>query len=170
MTLLVPVDFSDCTHGLVERAADMASRLGVTITLLHAVDTPSGLVGARLPGGAASEQLSDESSSQLRYYAAKARQTGVTVEGITRVGSPEEVILAAADELGAEMIMMGTHGRRGVNRLMLGSIAEFVLRRAEVPVITVRTQHRPECEARSCAVCSTHVTRTEARLAVELEG
>jgi len=170
MTLLVPVDFSDCTRGLVDRAADLAARLGVGVTLLHAVEPPAGLIGATLPGGSAAAQLSVESDNQLRYYLARIRAKGVDATGITREGAPEKVILESAESMEAEMIMMGTHGRRGVNRMMLGSIAEYVLRRAEVPVLTLRTQHRPECEARSCAVCSTHVTATESQLSVELDG
>ncbi len=172
MRLLVPIDFSDCTNGLVDQATELAARTGGSVTLLHAIQAPPGLGDAPLDGDArtADELLTGESRALLDRFAMRARARGVRATCITRAGAPEEVILAAATECEADMIMMGTHGRRGVQRMLLGSIAEQVIRRAEIPVITVRTQHRPECEARSCAVCATDRTAMQRRLELELEG
>jgi len=171
MHLLVPIDFSDCTHGLVERAADLAARLGGRLTLLHAVEAPAELEGVALEGGrGAGALLADEAAERLGFFSDLAAARGAPVDTAARPGAPGEAILAAADALGADMIMMGTHGRRGVARLVLGSIAEHVIRRASVPVTTLRTQRRPACEAASCAVCATDVTAARRRLRVELEG
>ncbi len=174
MELLVPVDFSDCTNGLVDQASDLASKLGAALTLLHAVDLPAGLASAPLGGGdeppSASELLERESQQLLAVYTGRARARGVAASGLTRRGLPGPVILNTAQEIGADMIVMGTHGRRGVARMLLGSIAEHVIRRAEIPVVTVRTLHRPECEARSCAVCDTDHTPLQQAIEAELDG
>lgn len=174
MELLVPVDFSDCTNGLVDQASDLAAKLGAALTLVHAVDLPAGLASAPLARGSdlrpASELLEEDSEARLAGYTERARGHGVSATGMTRRGLPGPVILSTAREIGADMIVMGTHGRQGVTRMLLGSIAEHVIRRAEIPVLTVRTLRRPECKARSCAVCDTDHTPLQRAVEVELDG
>jgi len=68
------------------------------------------------------------------------------------------------------MILMGTHGRSGVIRAWMGSVAEAVLRGATIPVMTLRTQHHPGCKAASCAVCSLGKTPVERAILGEVEG
>lgn len=157
MSLLVPVDFSDCSRGLVDRANELAVRLDTSLRLLHV--TPD------VPRAEDADCLDAESDALLRDL---ARRTTVPTQVETRAGDPGAQILDAAGD--AEMIIVGTHGRTGVRRLLLGSVAEHVVRRAEVPVLTVRTQHRPECAASSCAACTSHVTPCEDRIRVDAEG
>ncbi len=169
-TLLVPVDFSDCTYGLVEQAGTLAGRLGVGVTLLHVITPPTDAGELMLPEGVSGlDLLLQESERLLEQFASPLRERQLAVQIITRQGTPEQVILDACDEVSPLMIMMGTHGRKGVVRMLLGSVAESVIRRAEVPVVTVRTKHQPECEPRSCAVC-TQRSPAELRLASEREG
>lgn len=157
--ILVPVDFSDCSRGLVDRADELARRLGSSLRLLHVTQPPSGSVPD------AQQRLDTESDALLRDL---ARRTTVPTQVETRHGAPGPAILEAIDD--AEMVVVGTHGRTGVRRLLLGSVSEHVIRRADVPVLTLRTQHRPECEASSCATCTTHVTPCEDRLRTESDG
>lgn len=170
-TLLVPVDFSDCTHGLVEQAAVLAGRLGVGVTLLHVVEAPGDTGALRFEDGlSGTELLHRESQAHLQRFSHGLRERGFAYQLMTRPGSPGAAIIAASFEQPPLMIMMGTHGRQGVVRMLLGSVAEYVLRRAEVPVITVRTCHRPECAPRSCAVCTAHHTPVATLLAIEQGG
>ncbi len=169
--LLVPVDFSDCTHGLIEQAAILAGRLGAGVTLLHVVEAPGDTGDLLFDDGLSGSSLLRKESREILYrFSSSLRERDIEHELTTRQGSPGDAIVAASLESPPLMIMMGTHGRQGVARMLLGSVAEYVLRRAEVPVITVRTKHRPECAPRSCAVCTAHHTPTEARLASERDG
>jgi nucleotide-binding universal stress UspA family protein len=172
--ILVPIDFGDCTHGLVEQASGLAKSLGARLTLLHVTDPPEGLGGLEFEadGGTQSSQelLDQEAHDRLRGYAALAEQAGVSVATRVVHGEPSEHILLGARQLSADMLVMGTHGRRGLARLVLGSVAETVLRESPIPVVTVRTKHRPECEASSCATCSTHVTPAMKRVQAEMDG
>ncbi|MFT5460053.1 MAG: nucleotide-binding universal stress UspA family protein, partial [Myxococcota bacterium] len=169
--LLVPIDFSDCTYGLVDRAAALARQLGVGVVLLHVTEVPLGGADLTLPDGSdAHTALDTESIALLNGYSDRVGKLGVPVRVVTRHGAPGDTILAAATEMAPSMVMMGTHGRTGVARMLLGSVAEHVLRRARVPVVTVRTQHRPECTPASCATCDTHRTPAMRRVEAELDG
>ncbi|TYL39045.1 universal stress protein [Natronococcus pandeyae] len=68
---------------------------------------------------------------------------GVETEGIVHVGEPYQVILAYADHADIDLVVMGTHGRRGVDRYLLGSVTEKVVRVSDVPVVTVRKEAEP---------------------------
>lgn len=166
--MLVPVDFSECTPGQIDTAASYARRLGLGVTLLHVVDPPAGTGDVALEDCVGGACLDAESEVLLEGFVRSVE--GVEVETISRRGAPAETILAVAEELRPELVVLGTHGRRGVRRLLLGSVAEQVIRRAVVPVITLRTQHRPSCQAADCGTCATHVTPVEERLRTELDG
>lgn len=75
---------------------------------------------------------------ELAAWVETAREAGLTVRTLVKTGAPHEVIVAAADELGADLIVLGTHGRGGINRALLGSVADRVVRLAACPVVTVR--------------------------------
>lgn len=154
MSLLVPVDFSPCSEGLVEEAVQLARRLGVGVDLLHVMETPA--IGPKPMHAAPSEARGSEEEAKEKLDALSRRsiELEVPVRTVLRQGSVAEVILDVARTLEPDMIVMGTHGRTGVLRVVLGSVAEHVIRRAEVPVMTVRTLHGPDCEAASCAVCA----------------
>jgi len=143
-TIVVPVDFSDCSHGVTTRAACVARQVGARVVILHVADGDQG------GGAAAAERL-------LPAYLPLVEAEGVPVEVVRRAGRVADTILSVADELGAYLIVMGTHGRHGLARALLGSIAEAVMRRSYVPVMTVRSQHQPDCTARSCAWCSSGI-------------
>lgn len=162
-TVLVPVDFSDCSHGLVESSALLARRLGGRVVLLHVVDAPQGTASG-------DDRLDAEALTLLEPHIDHARSLGVDAVGLVDRGPVPERILQAARRERADFIGMGTHGRRGVARLVVGSVAEQVLRSAEVPVITWRTRHRPECPASSCSVCVSHITPEQLQALSETQG
>lgn len=168
--VLVPIDFSDCTNGLIDQAADFARKLGHGVTLLHVTSPPADLGDAPIGDGTGQAVLDGESSKLLSHFANRPSLLGLDVQAVTRHGAPGPAILEAAEATDAPLIVVGTHGRTGVQRMLLGSVSEHVIRRADVPVVSVRTQHRPECEASSCARCTTHITAAETRLRTELDG
>lgn len=175
-TILVPVDFSTCSLLVTRQAAGLAAQLGARLVLLHVAELPAGLSpDARVrPDGvpqAASDLVVDDSRALLVRFADAGREAGIGVDEVVELGPVVPTILAVADRVGADLIVMGTHGRQGLARLVLGSIAEGVTHRAHVPVMLIRREARPECGRASCEWCpeSGH-SPAEDRLAAESEG
>jgi nucleotide-binding universal stress UspA family protein len=132
--ILVPTDFGESAESALELALELAARFGAKLTLLHSYSIPP------LPYAEASiwpmDQIAAAARSTLEAATARARARHANCEGSLQAGFAHERILAAAQELGVDLIVMGTHGR-GVSRALLGSVAQRVLRLAPVPVVVV---------------------------------
>lgn len=144
--MLVPVDYTGCAYEVVGSAAELAGRLGTDVVLLNVVEVPDGVVASALihPTGSpdaleAVDYLDEDARSHLQEYVAVFSETGVKAEIALRHGDCVDAILETADAIGAMMIVMGTHGRTGIKRLIGGSVAESVIRRAMCPVTVIRT-------------------------------
>lgn len=176
--ILVAVDFSDCSHALAHQAAQLAAQVDATIVFLNAVTPPSGLAADAMlypdgedQGVRVVDYLKKDAERQMpRYVEDAANREGVAATTKVVVAPAVEAILAEAEALPADLIFLGSHGRTGLNRLMLGSVSERVLRRAEVPCLVVRNVHRPECEAGSCATCDSGTTHTAKQVRAEVDG
>ncbi len=138
--ILVPVDLGAHTTQVLEYAVALAAKLDAKIHVLHLVDWP--LLGAELPV-AVSDKAMDEIVAHHRRdldqlaatYASKAPLGSVEL----KIGDPRTWITQIAEQHQADLIVMGTHGRRGVSRLLLGSVAEHVARTAACPVLLLRS-------------------------------
>jgi universal stress protein A len=139
--ILVPVDFAPHSHEAIEAAADLARRYSASLTLLHVYEPVTYI----LPEGYVlftPEQLNTittELQRRLDKAASQARSAGAS-EVATRLvqGSPSGEIVATQQSDGYDLIVMGTHGRTGIGHVLLGSVAEKVVRGAHCPVLTVR--------------------------------
>ena len=136
--ILVPVDFSETANHALDFALDLAEALGARVTLMHAYDIVSSIYpeGLILTTEMAS-QIQEAASQALEAAAGRARRPGVELTTVLRAGPPWGEVVALAAESSADLIVMGTHGRRGLKRLLLGSVAERVVRTAPCPVLTV---------------------------------
>jgi nucleotide-binding universal stress UspA family protein len=139
--ILCPIDFSDASRAALEAAADLAKRFGASLALFHAYPVP----GYTFPDGSfvASSKMLDELSGQavrhMEEWKGLAQQLGVSrVEVATAIGEPAHEILAFAKAQHANLLVIGTHGRTGLQHALMGSVAERVVRRASCPVLTVR--------------------------------
>jgi nucleotide-binding universal stress UspA family protein len=142
--ILVPIDGSRVAERGLDEAIALARQLGSTLHVLHVIDTR--LLIAAAPRYAPAEQLIEDwriAGERLVPEAVdRARSRGVAAEGRVRCEpgfEVHEVILQGAHATAAELIVMGTHGRRGLTRLTLGSDAELVLRESPVPVLLIRS-------------------------------
>ena len=137
--ILVPVDFSDAAGRTVDAAVALARRYEATLVLLHvyALPTYNFPDGAILSSAPMAAELSIASQRGLDHVAQRVAGSGVPFEAMLREGSIDEEILRAADETGADLLVISTHGRRGLTRALMGSVAESVLRSARVPVLVV---------------------------------
>ena len=137
--ILVPVDFSESSEKAASAAGALAEKTGATVHLLHAYVIPVESVGlAQTVSRQYVAQFVEESKVQLKELAAKACPGVPLGPLLVESGDPRDVILAEAEKLHVELIVMGTHGRRGISRAILGSVAETVVRAAHCSVLVVR--------------------------------
>ncbi len=136
-----PIDFSDASRAAMEVAADLARRTSADLVLLHAYPIP----GYTFPDGSvvASPRMMQELADQAQRHLEEWRATAdkivggrVTIE--KAIGEPAAEIVAFAKDRGVDLLVLGTHGRTGLEHALMGSIAERVVRRAHCPVLTVR--------------------------------
>ena len=138
--ILVATDFSRCSQAALDYAVDLAKATHGEVTLLHV----SGVPGYVLPDGsvflldaASVDKIEASIQGQL---ALEKRRTGAAMETVSTQGAPAPSIVSYASDDGSDLIVIGTHGRSGLRRLLLGSVAERVLRTAPCPVLVVRTR------------------------------
>lgn len=138
--ILAPTDFSHCGDGAVEYAAALAKQLGATLTILHAYELPVlGMAeGALVATAEVSGRIVVHAEKALAERQKRFESEGVKVETLIRQGIADVEIVEQATALGADLVVMGTHGRRGLSHILLGSVAERVVRTATVPVLTRR--------------------------------
>jgi len=141
-SILVPVDGSQASVPAVDFAIGLAKGVGAEITFCHSVDLTGAIAQCSTPYGVTDvapilEGLEEESKEVLATVAARAIAGAVPATTIELAGPSVSAIVDAAHERHADAIVMGTHGRRGLNRFFLGSTADGVLRRADVPVFVV---------------------------------
>ncbi|MDG5774877.1 universal stress protein [Haloarculaceae archaeon H-GB2-1] len=140
--ILIPTDGSECANAAVEHALAIASRFDATVDVLNVIDVNaiSGGAYAAYPPDVLDE-LRSAGESATASVADRARDAGVSVNTTVREGFPVRTILEYASEEKSDVIVMGTHGRSGLERFVLGSTTERILRRAPVPLLSV---HAPD--------------------------
>lgn len=136
--ILVATDFSKPSLRAVDFGLMLASRLNPELTLMHAYELPAYAYEAFIcPSAAVLDGLLGAARQQLDELLAKVRVTAPHARAILGQGAPWQQILLAAHEVEADAIVVGTHGRAGIRRTLLGSVAERVLRLSPVPVLIV---------------------------------
>lgn len=141
-SILLPTDLSSNVEYAAEYAYAFAAQFGAELHLLHIVtDLTEHLPDPELypeMRGQYMQQAQEHAATQLESWAEKTRQMGLKVTAVSQSGAAEAGILRYAKEHEIDMIVMGTHGHSGLAHLMLGSIAEKVVRKSPCPVMTVR--------------------------------
>jgi nucleotide-binding universal stress UspA family protein len=137
--ILVPVDFSDCSLDALEYAVVVAQQAKASLMLLHVLEPVSYGLDFTLSHIRTGEQVRESWTKRLEELTASHQQSHVPVESRLRGGLPADSILDSAQTLPCDLIVMGTHGRRGISHALSGSVAEAVLRKARCPVIALRS-------------------------------
>lgn len=150
--ILVPTDFGEPASRALESAIAVAEKFDARLTLLHASWLPPSMVtpyaeGIYWPTGDVTKAAQKELDATL----AKARERYSKAEGVVLGGEPWQVILDTARERACDLIVMGTHGRHGLSRVFLGSVAEKVVRLSPVPVLTISGKAEQEAKAQALA-------------------
>jgi len=142
-TILVPVDFSQGSDRAISQAEQLAVALGAQIEVFHAYQLPV----FALPDSTVTvsptyvADLTERATRELERHRDALIARGLKASAKLLEGNPADAIVERAERLGASMIVLGTHGRSGFRRFLLGSTAERVVRMSTVPVLTV---HLPE--------------------------
>lgn len=137
--ILCPIDFSQHAERVVAWAAHLAEEHGSEVILLHAYHLPvefQQLEGAYLPADFW-DSVKEEAERSLKVYGDRLRAAGLSVRESVREGYPASVIEEEAVQEGADLIVIGSRGLSGLKHLLLGSIAERVVQKAQCPVLTV---------------------------------
>jgi len=132
-TILLPTDGSECARVAADYATDLAKHYDATVHVLHVVDYRLVQTGVEY------DEWEDDAAETVESVADRIESEGVATEREVRTAVPHEAILEYATAADADLVVMGTHGRTGVERYLLGSVTEKVVRRSNAPVLTVRT-------------------------------
>ncbi len=133
--VIFPTDFSTASDVALSYATDMAKARGATLLIVHVEEPPFAYGGGELYYGVPGpdEHMLERMLAQLR-----PSDPAVPCERRMLVGEPAHAIIKLARDENADLIVMGSHGRTGVGRVLLGSIAELIVRRANCPVLVVK--------------------------------
>jgi len=139
--ILAPTDFSEYSKKAVASALELAKKFGAKLTILHVVEPPPYPVEGYVPPNLSATFLEDmerQASQDLAQVAPEAEAANVEVARLVTVGTPYRRIIETAEAQQVDLIVMATAGRTGFSHLLLGSIAERVVRTASCPVLTIR--------------------------------
>ncbi|MDS0473577.1 universal stress protein [Natrinema sp. 1APR25-10V2] len=136
--ILVPTDGSDCAQAAVGYAADLATRYDARVHALSVADSRT------LGTAPQADQIRKEREEIAERTCNDLSTSGVSTEQAVRTDIPHKAILRYATEQDIDLIVMGTHGRTGVERYLLGSVTEKVIRLSDVPVLTVKAEEDGE--------------------------
>ncbi len=138
--IICPLDFSPGSDNALKRARELARALGAELELVHVYQ----LSAFSIPEAGMTldyiEILKKQAQKALDEHSAQLREPGLRVSTRLLEGDPPHVIVKLAQETPGSMLVLGSHGRTGFRRLMLGSVAEQVVRAATVPVLTVKLE------------------------------
>ncbi len=138
--ILVAIDFSSSSERALELAMKLAATFEAKLTLLHVWEIPTyPYMSFVLSSTEFLRSVESAAEQRMRDVLREVQKALPAAQSRLKMGVPWEQILATAKEEQADVIMMGTHGRRGVKHVLLGSVAEKVVRLAPVPVLTARS-------------------------------
>ncbi|MEJ2138263.1 MAG: universal stress protein [Gammaproteobacteria bacterium] len=145
MNILVGVDLSGCTDTIIEQAKALAKALSAKVWLIHVAEPEPDFVG--YDAGPQSERdaiakIFHREHTELQTLAKQLRADGVETTALLIRGPTAETILNEGSKLNADMVIVGSHGRGAMQRLLMGSVSEAVLRRTDRPILIVPTHSR----------------------------
>jgi nucleotide-binding universal stress UspA family protein len=136
--ILVPTDFSECSRSAIDYAAALAAVFKAKLSLIHVIESSVYSLDTSLMPPGDPFGLREKLVEMVAQETSLLKEKGVDAEGECTVGIPAVEIVRAVQEKKADLVVMGTHGRRGLSHILLGSTAERVIQRVACPVLTVK--------------------------------
>jgi nucleotide-binding universal stress UspA family protein len=144
--ILVATDFTEASDAAIESALELASSLGASVTLAHTYEMPTYGIGDPnlvMPLVEVAADVDRTLDQTMKNEVESRRDRGVPLAHVVRMGPAPDAINAVAEEIGADLIIVGTHGRTGLAHALLGSTAESIVRGATRAVMIVRSGAPP---------------------------
>ena len=137
--ILLPVDFSTAGEAALQTATMLARDSGATLIVLHVEEPPMAYGGGEMYYG-----LVEPDRNELSRMLHEVKPSDPSIPVVYRLvtGDPATSVVQAAEQENADFIVVGSHGRTGLGRLLMGSVAEAIVRRAQCPVVTVKAPHK----------------------------
>ena len=150
--ILVPTDFGEASERALDVAMSLAEKFEAQVTMLNASWCPPTIyspyaLGLYWP----TDLITTAAKEELERELVKARARYAKIDGLVVTSEPCQAILKVAQERGSDMIVMGTHGRHGLSRVLLGSVAEKIVRLSPIPVLTVSGKSDEEAKTKALA-------------------
>ena len=145
MNILVSLDISESTDKVVAEAAQLAKAMSAKLYLMHVAEPEPDFIGYGVGPQTVRDSVSEElhkEHAHIQELAESLRLKGLDAKGILIQGSTVEAILQQAEKLDAQMIVMGSHGRGAIYKMLVGSVSEGVLHGSKCPVLVVPTHKR----------------------------
>ncbi len=142
-TILIAVDFSDSSDNAFRLALSMAKKFSAKLLVLHVINEPVDLRGFYVPHISfekLEEEIEEGAKKMMESVCRRNLHDFENFECLIVPGLPYEQIIGQADEKSADLIVLGTHGRTGLDHVLFGSTAEKVVRKSSLPVLTVRLE------------------------------
>ena len=142
-TILVAVDFSDSSDNAFQMALAMAEKFSSKLLILHVINEPVDLRGFYVPHisfDKLEEEIEEGAKKLMESFCRQHTGGFENYQSLIVPGMPYEQIIKQAENNGAELIVLGTHGRTGLDHVLFGSTAEKVVRKSKLPVLTVRLE------------------------------
>jgi nucleotide-binding universal stress UspA family protein len=137
--IIVPVDFHKHTNDLAKFAVDVANKLGAKTTFIHVVEQFAQIVAYSDVDSSsflqADEELFGRAQNKMTEFIKKTKESCPLCDGVVLRGNAADSIVAYAGDQKVDMIIMGTHGAQGIEKILLGSVAERVLKRSSCPIL-----------------------------------
>jgi universal stress protein A len=147
--ILIPIDFSPASDRALDYARALSEEFGAPLYLLHVIEDrlmtgpwPAEVYLGELPK--LREDLVKEAERRMLATLQSLAAEGIQATGEVLIGGPSHVIIEQANTVNADLIVMGTHGRTGITHLLIGSVAERVIRHAPCPVFVIRERKAVE--------------------------
>jgi len=140
--ILCPIDFSDASRKAVQYAREFALSMNAKVQLLAIVEPHPVSVDMNLNYIPVEQDIEQAILRDTEAIAEELRAANVQVTCSVELGTPADVILEYIQEMDVNMVIMGSHGKTGLSRLLMGSVAESVMRKAQCPVLIVKAEER----------------------------
>ena len=140
--ILCPIDFSDASRKAVQYAREFAAGMGASVHLLNVVEPRPMAVDITLNYVPLEEDLEKAAAEDLQLLLQELLKVGIKAECSVEFGNPADVILDKSAELDVNLVIMGSHGKKGLSRFIMGSVAETVVRKANCPVLIVKSEEK----------------------------
>ena len=141
-TILCPVDFSDASKKAIRYAKEFASNMGASVYLLNVIEPRPMAVDVSLNYVPFEADMEKAAKEDLEVIVQEFQRVALRAEYGVVIGNPADSILENIDMFNVNLVIMGSHGKKGLSRLIMGSVAETVVRKANCPVLIVKSEEK----------------------------